>query len=79
MEIIFLIEFCFEIIVLSVGNTCIAFAKSRGIALWILGNESTQTLYWIGTISCNSTWVDGNNNLVQYIKGRPDRKIYIMK
>ena len=69
----FLIEFCFEIIVLSEGNTCIAQPNLEVEPFKSLVNETTQTLYWIGAISSNSNWVDSN------IKGRPNRKMYIIK
>ena len=41
----FLIEFCFEIIVLSEGNTCIAQPNLEVLPFEFQVNESTQTLY----------------------------------
>ena len=55
----FLIEFCFEIIVLSEGNTCIAQPNLEVLPFVII-----NLLYY-------------NNNLVQYIKGKPVRKMFI--
>ena len=57
----FLIEFCFEIIVFSEGNTCKAQPNLEVLPFEFYVNGSTQT------------------NLVQYIKGKPDRKMYIIK